>query len=173
MVPVKWLSLQNSSISVFTYTKFTYNRLDLSFSIPGGVLLIYKVPRVCQHLGCVFHQKRNRKGMFYKRVKFSALTRLISGGFKSRNGTPAYKNKGRAPPAGPGCLTYMQGHLILIFLWSYIRWSLLKSREICISLIIHKNINSNHLWAQPRGTKLKLQASCSLPWNKWKVARDW
>ncbi len=32
---------------------------------PGGVLLIYKVPRVCQHLGCVFHQKRNRKGMFF------------------------------------------------------------------------------------------------------------
>ena len=31
----------------------------------GGVLLMYKVPRECQHLGCVFHQKRKRKGVFF------------------------------------------------------------------------------------------------------------
>ena len=36
-----------------------------------------------------------------QRVKFSALTRLIEvWGFKSQNGTPTYKNRGRAPP---GC----------------------------------------------------------------------
>ncbi len=29
------------------------------------ISIIYKVPRVCQHLGCVFHQKRNRKGVFF------------------------------------------------------------------------------------------------------------
>ena len=35
----------------------------------------------------------------YKRVKFSTLMRLIEGwGVKCRNGTPAYKNRGRAPP---------------------------------------------------------------------------
>ncbi len=30
-----------------------------------GVLPINKVPQVCQHLGYVFHQKRNRKGVFF------------------------------------------------------------------------------------------------------------
>ncbi len=39
----------------------------------------------------------------YKRVKFAALTRLIEGwSFKSRNGTPTYKNQGRAPPPPGG-----------------------------------------------------------------------
>ena len=40
----------------------------------------------------------------YKRVKFLAQTRLIEGcDLKSRNGTPSYKNRVRAPPPpGPG-----------------------------------------------------------------------
>ncbi len=32
---------------------------------PEGVLPIYKVPWLCQHLGYLFQQKRNRKGVFF------------------------------------------------------------------------------------------------------------
>ncbi len=32
---------------------------------PEGVLPIYKVTRMCQHLGYLFHQKRKRKGVFF------------------------------------------------------------------------------------------------------------
>ena len=47
------------------------------FQNPGGGLLpIYKVPRVCQHLGYVFHQKLQQKGY----------------SLGDRVGTPAYKN---------------------------------------------------------------------------------
>ncbi len=42
-----------------------YTDLSLVVTGPGGVLLIYKVLQVCQHRGCVFHQKRNRKGVFF------------------------------------------------------------------------------------------------------------
>ena len=71
------------------------------------------------------HRSTFSSNLPYKRVKFPALTRLIEGwGFKSRNGTPAYKNWGRAPPPPGGFQLHKSNstslHLVTILVLSSI-----------------------------------------------------